>query len=318
MNASARPPLAVITVAYNSADVLPGFLDSLRDGLAGVESPKIVVADNASSDDSAEIAANHPIRPRVVRTGRNGGYSAGINAAVATVRPDRDVLILNPDIRLLPGSAVRLLEELSDRSVGAVAPKIFNEDGSVNRSVRREPSLATMWSDSLVGTNIASRIGLGELVSTPSLYRDGGTIDWATGAALLIAADVRARVGLWDESFFLYSEEVDYLKRIRDGGFKVLFAPGAQCVHIGGAYHQNSQLSALMTRNRIRYYRRNNGPVSTEIYRLGQLVGSAMRYPLGPGHRAAFKAALTTQPKSSELSIAKERFSRLADETSGT
>ncbi len=310
--------LAVVTVTYNSRDVLTGFLDSLVGGLAGIEDCEVVVADNASADDSADLALAHRIRPRVVRTGRNGGYSAGINAAIATTSADRDILILNPDIRLMAGTAARLLDELNDSSVGVAVPTIFDEDGSIARSVRREPSLATIWSDSLLGTKIASSIGLGELVSTPALYRDGGAIDWATGAALMVSAPARRAIGAWDESFFLYSEEVDYLRRVRDRGFSVRFVPEAHCVHIGGDYHDNTQLSALMTRNRIRYYRRYHGPVSTEIYRLGLLAEGSLRYALGPGHRAAFKAALTTVATSSERPTGSGGFARFADEGSGS
>ena len=310
--------LAVVTVSYNSSDVLTGYLDSLSDGLAGVDNCEIVVADNASSDGSADVAEAHPLRPRVVRTGRNGGYSAGINAAVATTGPDSDILILNPDIRLLPGTAARLLDELADSSVGVAVPKIFNEDGSIARSVRREPSLSTIWSDSLLGTKISSSLGLGELVATPDLYRIGGAIDWATGAALLVSARARAAVGAWDESFFLYSEEVDYLRRVRDHGFSVRLVPDAQCVHIGGAYHENVQLSALMTRNRIRYFRRHHGRLATAMYRSGLLVEGGLRYVLGPGHRAAFHAALTTVATSSERPAGTGGFARLADEGSGS
>lgn len=313
-----RNRVSVVAVTYNSSDVLEGFLDSMAEGLAGIEDAEVVIADNASSDASAAMALAHLIRPRVIQTGRNGGYSAGINAASATIGPDRDILILNPDIRLRQGSVARLLEELRDPSVGVAVPKILNEDGSVSLSVRREPSLVTKWSDALVGTRIAASLGLGELVAAPALYRDGGTIDWATGAALLISSQARAVVGHWDESFFLYSEEVDYLRRIRNKGFAIRIVPDALCVHIGGAYHANTGLSALMTRNRIRDYRRHHGPISTEVFRLGLLVEGGLRYALGPGHRAAFKAALTTTPTSSERPAGHCGFGRFADEGSGS
>ncbi len=318
--AATNKRLAVITVTYNSADVLPEFLDSLAEGLSGIENAEVIVADNASTDASADLAHAHPIRPRVIRTGRNGGYSAGINAAIETipVGADTDILILNPDIRLLPGSAARLLDELNDPSVGVAVPKILNEDRSVARSIRREPSLVTIWSDALLGSGIASFLGLGEEVGTPVLYSNGGAIDWATGAALLVRADARNVVGPWDESFFLYSEETDYLRRIRDHGFSTRFVPDVQCIHIGGAYHQNTHLSALMASNQIRYFRRYQGPVSTEVYRLGLLVKCGLRYALGPGHRAAFKAALTTIATSSEHRVDHRGFANIADESSGS
>jgi GT2 family glycosyltransferase len=317
-DAATGRPLSVITVTYNSSDVLTGFLDSLVTGLAGIENAEVVVADNASTDGSADLALNHPIRPRVIRTGRNGGYSAGINAAMATIPADSDILVLNPDIRLLLGSVQRLAGALADPSVGIVVPRILTGEGETAYSVRREPSLVTGWSDALLGSRLACRLGLGEIVGDPGLYRDGGPIEWATGAALMIASRARCALGEWDESFFLYSEEVDYLRRARGRGFSVRYVPNAQCIHIGGAYHDNSRLSALMTSNRIRYYRRHHGPVSTAAFRLGLLVESGMRFALGPGHRAAFRAALTTVATSSERPVRDVGYGRLVDEGSGS
>src|SRR5262245_65117841 len=94
--------LSIIIVTYNSAAVLSGLLDSLPAGLAGINQFEIVVVDNDSDDNSVDIADAHAIKPRVIRMGRNDGYAAGINAGVAIAHPDSDLLILNPDVRLLP------------------------------------------------------------------------------------------------------------------------------------------------------------------------------------------------------------------------
>lgn len=285
--------IAAVIVTYNSAAVLPGLLDSLAVGFEGVARHRTIVVDNDSRDDSADLALAHPIGAKVIRMGRNAGYAAAINAAAAELGPDADLLILNPDIRLLPACVRRLRECLSDPSVGVVAPRILDEYGSVANSLRREPSLLTAWSDALLGTRLASRIGAGEIVGDPALYRDGGNVDWATGAILAIPAATRREVGEWDETFFLYSEEVDYIQRVRAAGLSILYAPQAQAVHIGGEYHDNVFLSALMTSNRIRYFRRHHGPVATALFRLSIIVGETMRAALGPGHRAALRAALT-------------------------
>ena len=284
--------VAVVVVTYNSARVLPGLLDSLPDGLAGVTRHEIIIVDNDSHDASVEIALAHPTRPRVIRMGRNAGYAAGINAATATIGPDVDVLILNPDVRVLPGSVRLLCRKLREPSVGIVVPQILHEDGSIALSLRREPSMKTAWSDALLGSTLAARIGTGEIVDDPALYERGGVVEWATGAALIVAARTRRIVGDWDESFFLYSEEVDYLERVRQSGLSINYLAQARFVHIGGEYHDNPFLSALMTKNRIRYYRRHHGRLSTALFRLSIIVGETMRFTLGPGHRAALKAAL--------------------------
>ena len=84
-----------------------------------------------------------------------------------------------------------------------------------------------------LGGTFAARIGTGEMISDLALYHPGGIIEWATGAALAVAAGARGIVGDWDESFFLYSEEVDYPRRVRESGLFVAYVPQAQVVHIG-------------------------------------------------------------------------------------
>ena len=98
------------------------------------------------------------------------------------------------------------------------------------------------------GGTLAARIGMGEMISDPAIYDRGGLIEWATGAILAVAARARGVVGDWDESFFLYMEEVDYLRRVRECGFSVAYVPQAQAVHIEGEYSENPGLSALLCR----------------------------------------------------------------------
>ena len=135
----AESGLSIVIVTYNSAAVLPGLLDSLPAGLEGVKQFETIVVDNDSADNSVDIALAHAIRPRVIRMGRNAGYAAAINAGAATVRPDADLLILNPDIRLLPGTVSLLVRRLTDSSVGVAVPRILAEDGSTRWSLRRDP-----------------------------------------------------------------------------------------------------------------------------------------------------------------------------------
>ncbi len=285
--------LAVAIVTYNSGSVLPDLLASLPAGLAGIEHVQVFVVDNDSSDGSADIAERHACRPQVIRTGRNGGYAAGINAAAGAADANSDLLVLNPDIRLLPGAGGVLLDRLAaDASIGVVAPQILGTDGHIARSLRREPSLATAWCDALLGGTLAGRLGLGEIVADPAVYARAGTVEWATGAVLMVSAWASRLVGSWDESFFLYSEEVDYLRRVREFGLSVEYVPEAKVVHIGGDYQSSPHLSGLMAANRIRDYGRRHGRARSQVFRMGIVVGEAMRAGLGPSHRAALRAAL--------------------------
>lgn len=303
-----KRPLAVVIVTYNSADALGGLLDTLGHGLNGVPFAEVVVADNASSDESVSIAESHSIGARVVRTGRNGGYAAGINAAVATIDPSADLLILNPDIRLEPGTAALLAAPLQRPGIGMAVPRILHEDGTLYHSLRREPSLTTAWADALLGTKLGSGLDRGECICDSNVYEHANMVDWASGAALAVSAEARAKVGDWDESFFLYSEEVDYQRRVRAAGFHIVYVPEARLVHIGGDYQRNARLYSILTANRVRDYSRHHGAFSTMLFRFAVVTGELLRSVGGSKvHRAGVEAALKWTGASEAVAIPKAR-----------
>lgn len=281
---STRAPLAVVLVTFNSAKILKEALDSLPAGLQGVVSCEVIVVDNASRDRSIEIALGHSIRPRVISMGRNAGYAAAINAATATIAREAAVLVLNPDVRLLPGMALLLMDEIAKPLVAIAAPMTFSEDGRLSWSLRREPSLMTAWAEALLGGSTAAKLGVGEIITYSDAYRESRKIDWASGAVLAISPGARQAVGDWDERYFLYSEEVDYCRRARELGFNVKYVAEAKAIHIGGECHQDSQLFALLTANRVRYYRRYHGMIPSMMFWTGVAVGEKLRAALGRKH----------------------------------
>ena len=204
------PALSVVVVTYNSKDTIRGLLNSFAEGLAGAAVHEVLVVDNASSDGTAELAEAHHIHPRVIRTGRNGGYAAGINAATRVIDPDNHVLVLNPDIRLYRGAGKALMTVLRDPGISIAVPRIYHEDGSLVPTLRREPSIVTAWADALLIRGLGRRVDLGETIHNRQRYESFGFAEWASGAALAISADARRAIGEWDETFFLYSEEVDF------------------------------------------------------------------------------------------------------------
>jgi N-acetylglucosaminyl-diphospho-decaprenol L-rhamnosyltransferase len=284
--------VAIVVVTYNSAEVLSEFLDSLPAGLAGIEKARIFVADNASTDASVDIALGHPARPSVIAMGRNAGYAAAINAAAAFADPNDILIVFNPDMRLMPGSIRKLVDGLIRTDAGVAVPRLLWPDGSLCHSIRREPSNISAFAEALLGGNLAARLDLAEEVRDPKLYETGGPIDWASGAAVAVSPEVRARVGDWDESYFLYSEEVDYLRKVRDAGFKVIYVPESVMIHVGGDYHSNPRLSALMAANRIRYFERHHGAFAALFYRFAICLSAAIRASTGRAARAMFWASL--------------------------
>lgn len=286
--------IAVVVVTYNSALVLAACLLALIDAAAGIDLMDVVVVDNGSTDDSiliAEAIAGLPIT--IVRMGRNAGYAAGFNAGVASLgrKPDA-VLLMNPDCRMQPGALARMAESLSIPGRGIIAPRLMNQDGTFQPSLRRMPTVWRAWAEALLG-GWAGRIGsLGELIRDPAAHGRPGPAAWATGAALLISWQTIVDVGPWDESFLLYSEETDFILRAADRGWILWYEPHATIVHKGGESRSNPALAALVTINKIKLYERRHGRIDTAAYRLAILFGEFLRAILGRKTARASIAAL--------------------------
>jgi GT2 family glycosyltransferase/glycosyltransferase involved in cell wall biosynthesis len=274
--------LTVVVVTYNSREVLGGCLAALPAALDGVADRRVVVVDNASTDGSLELAA--ACLPEAVCTsaGRNGGYAAAINHALDVTGATGDVLVMNPDVRLQPGSVRRLLDAMGSSGAGIVAPKLVDDDGNLLFSQRRDPTVARVLGEWLLGGRRAGRIAaLGEVVTDPIAYERGGWAAWASGAVLLISAECRAAVGAWDESFFLYSEETDYCQRARREGFRVRFEPRVTAVHLEGDLESSGALRRHLVRNKLRLYQRTHGPLASGAFRAALLLNDATRAARG-------------------------------------
>lgn len=286
--------VAVVVVAYDSADVLPGLVASLPAGLEGL-SWQLVLVDNDSRDDGCDVVRRLLPGATVVRTGRNGGYAAGINAGVVAAPPHEAVLVLNPDVRLHPGCGRTLLTALRTPGTGVVVPRLVDGEGRLIATIRREPTLLRAVADALVGGDRAGRLpaSFGEVVTDPAAYDEPQDVDWAEGSTMLLSARCLRRVGRWDESFFLYSEETDFALRAGDAGFAVRFVPAARAVHLEGGSRAVPALWALLTVNRVRLFHKRHGPVATTAYWAALVAREAGRAALGrPTNRASLRALL--------------------------
>ncbi|WP_049744739.1 glycosyltransferase family 2 protein [Mycolicibacterium goodii] len=270
--------IAVVIVTYNSFHQVEELLCDLRRE-AGQLSLRVVVVDNDSPDGTADLVARHD-DVVLVRSGGNLGYAGGINCARPYVAPCTGVLILNPDVRLGRGALATMLAALSTPEVGAVVPLITDAAADeVVLTLRHEPSLSGALVDALVGgRRFPGRpMWLSETNLRLRRYRTGHAVDWATGAAILVRADVDREVGEWDESYFLYSEETDYCHRIRDRGYRVWFQPEAVIHHIGGGSGRSPSLATLQAVNRVRYVERYRSRPYAAAYRGIAALAEALR-----------------------------------------
>jgi len=284
---------ALVVVAYDSARDVPQLLGTAADAAGGL-SWRAVVVDNAAEAALAGALAPWP-EASLVEPGRNLGYSGGLNAGLRAAGPSRFVAFLNPDLTLEPGSLEALVSALADSPDAAAAvPAIRDEHGAVRRSLRREPTILRALGEALFGDRWAGRpAALAEVVRGAGDYCRAHPVDWATGAALLVRREVADAVGEWDaETFFLYSEEVDYCRRIRDRGHSILFVPDAVVRHRESGSGSAPALDALLEVNKVRYYRKWHSAPAAALFALVAVLNSALR-PHRAGHRAALAALLS-------------------------
>ncbi|MDQ3577302.1 MAG: glycosyltransferase [Actinomycetota bacterium] len=285
---SARP-VAVVIVTYNSAEVIADCLRGLPDALAGVAQSRVIVVDNASTDGTAELVTSVDTEVKVVRRAGNDGFAAGVNAGIAHAE-GCDVLVLNADIRLSPGSVATLVAAVRP-GIGVVAPKLTDVDGRVQHSLRRSPTTLRALGDAVLGGTRAGRFGpLGEVITAPGPYERAGTVDWVTGAAWLVTRDCLDAVGVLDERYLLYSEETDFMLRAGEAGFAVRYEPAAHAVHLGGEALTSPRLWSLMVNNKVRLHRERFGGGAAVRMWLAVFLDNALRG--STRHRTALRDLL--------------------------
>jgi N-acetylglucosaminyl-diphospho-decaprenol L-rhamnosyltransferase len=285
--------VTVAMVTWNSEAHLPEAFASLPAGFAGVDSWQLFIADNDSADDS--VARARALRPdvTVIQMGRNAGYAAGLNAIVRDAPGSGAYLFLNPDVRLEPQSVARLLDCVRTSGAGIAVPRLVDPQGTVHRSLRREPTVGRALGEAVLGGTRAGRYGrLGEIVMSPESYEHPGVADWATGAAMLVTRACLDAVGPWDESFFLYSEETDFALRARDAGYSLRYCPEAVAMHVGGDAHISAELYTLLVVNRLKLFRRRNGRTRGMLFWLAATLNEGLR-ARRPVHQAALRTLLS-------------------------
>ncbi|WP_439691979.1 glycosyltransferase family 2 protein [Curtobacterium sp. SP.BCo] len=230
---------AIVTVSYDSVDVLPPFLASTAAASAGPVD--VVVADNHSAQASALRRITEDAGARFLELDENRGYGAAANRAVATLDPDvRWVLVSNPDVVLDPLALDRLIATAAaDPSIGAVGPRLLEPSGEVYPSARLLPSLRTG-----LGHAVFANVWPGN--PWTKRYRQDGDhsgrrdAGWLSGACVLVRRDVYDRLGGFDEGYFMYFEDVDLGWRIGRAGLRNVYEPAASATHIGGTATQGS------------------------------------------------------------------------------
>ena len=251
--------VSVIIVTYNSARVIGPCLASLREHVRGVEYETIVV-DNASRDGTPELIEREFPWARVVRRAKNGGLSAAVNDGVAAAKGSV-IMALNPDTRFAEDAITPLAAYLREHAdAGVVAPKLLDDDGTLQLSCRRFPGYGT----ALFGRYaLLTKLLPGNRWSRDYLMQDfdhasARDVDWVSGAAMMFPRAVWERLGGWDAGFFMFNEDVDFCRRVHDAGMRVVYYPHAALYHaIGVSKRAPARLILARHASMWRYYRKH-------------------------------------------------------------
>ena len=230
----------------------------------------ITIVDNASGDGSfekmsAEVAVRGWDRVRVLQSGRNGGFGAGNNFAIRAglpggVRPDY-VYVLNSDAFPAPDAIQALLAHLEAYpETGFAGSRIHGEDGVPHHTAFRFPTIAGEFEQAARFGPI-SRILRGAIVAPP-LPKVSGRVDWVAGASLMMRQVVLDRIGLFDETFFLYFEETDLCLRAARAGFPTDYVVESRVAHIGSVstgLKTWKRIPRFWLDSRLYYYSKSRG-----------------------------------------------------------
>jgi len=236
-----RDRVRTIIVNYNTGRLLFSCLESLQ--ISQSSHSSIVVVDNASEDGSPELIKKHFPAVEIIEFTQNKGFATAINAGINSVPADH-YLLLNSDTVAPPGFIPQLLK-LMDQfpSAGILGPCIRNPDGSVQISWGARPTLKNEFLQRKLHQKY-SQNDPDTCLSIEKLYARNRSVDWVSGACLLIRNETVAHIGLMDERFFLYYEDIDWCLRAKYNGWQVIYCPHLSLLHLGGASAAQTPLSA--------------------------------------------------------------------------
>jgi N-acetylglucosaminyl-diphospho-decaprenol L-rhamnosyltransferase len=249
--------ISAVLVTYNSIADVPTCLDSLRTHCPEVE---VVVVDNASADGTAAMIEREYPWVRLIVRATNGGLSAGVDEGVAA-STGTYVAALNPDVhfdRDVLGPLAGYLREHPD--VGVAAPKLLDDDGTLQLSCRAFPGYSTALFNRY---SVLTRLFPKNKVSTDYLMTDFDhstirNVDWVSGAAMMFPRAVFDRLGGWDPGFFLFNEDVDFCRRVHDAGLRVVYDPEVSVFHrIGISKSTAPRVIVERHKSMWRYYRKH-------------------------------------------------------------
>jgi N-acetylglucosaminyl-diphospho-decaprenol L-rhamnosyltransferase len=282
-----RTDVAAIAVTYNAMPWIERCLES-------VFAYETIVVDHGSTDGTLELVRGHFPKVRLIEQdnlGFGAGYNSGMRAASS-----RYYLLINSDAWVV-GDAVERLAAFADEHPRAavIGPRLLNPDGSLQRSVRGFPTLWRLATEYLFLRKLAPRSRAMNAFYAGGFDHDRvRESDFLMAACLLVRRQATEEVGLFDESFFMFSEETDWCYRFHQAGWSTIFFPGAEVVHVGGASWKKEfdPMFLEQVRGHLRFMAKHHGMKTAERTRRVLLAGLRLRaYVFPKGRRETYRHA---------------------------
>jgi GT2 family glycosyltransferase len=249
--------LSIVIVSFNARDHLERCLQALRDA-PPVHRHEVIVVDNASADGSADAARRWPA-VHVIEATENLGFARGTNLGVRS-SSGTNLLFLNSDTVVSAGAIDRLLDELGrHEDVAVVGPRLVDGQGRAELSFGRMVGpFNELRQQRLMRGYHAGQAGIVEQIDQET--RQEQYPDWVSGACLLVRRDDAEAVGLLDERYFMYLEDVDFCAAMRARGRRIMFAPSVEVVHLRGQSVRSDAASTQRAyrRSQIAFYAKHH------------------------------------------------------------
>jgi len=272
--------LSIIIVSWNVADLLAACLDSILRSDVSLDddaerlSIEIIVVDSASSDHAVSMISERYPGVRLSAQSENVGYTRGNNLGLEMAQ-GRYVFLLNPDTEIIGDALQQMIAYMDAHTdVGIVGPQTHNSDGTIQSTRRRFPALATGFFESTWLQPFAPKSLLDRYYAR-DIADDGTTdVDWVQGSALLARREVYEQIGGLDTGYVMFSEELDWCKRAKLAGWRVVYLGSAHITHHGGKSTEQvvARKHIHFQESKLRYYRKYHGAFAAHLLRLFLLI----------------------------------------------
>ncbi len=260
--------LSVVILNWNVCDLLDRCLTSLRSDHCALE---IIVVDNASGDGSVALVRGKYPQVTLIANTENRGFTGGNNQGIEAAH-GRFIMVLNPDTEVLGDALDRMVAYLDGHPrIGALGPLLLNPDRTIQSSRRRFPTLATAFFESTWLQGIAPKRLLAQYYMDDVPPTTIHAVDWLNGACTVFRHEALDQVGRYDtQNFFMYSEELDLCRRVKEAGWQIVFFPEAQVIHhVGKSSEQTVAARHIYFQtSKVHYFRKWHGTGQANILRL--------------------------------------------------